>query len=50
MKLCALLSAEDLEAGTFKKKIQTEPTLPIYLKVTTYSTHTGRVFLAFPLI
>lgn len=26
-------TAEDLEAGLHKKKIQTEPTLPIYLKV-----------------
>lgn len=26
-------TAEDLEAGTRKMKIQAEPTLPIYLKV-----------------
>ena len=29
-----ILAAEDLEAGTRKKTIQAEPTLPIYLKVT----------------
>lgn len=28
-----VLAAEDLEAGMPKKKLQTEPTLPIYLKV-----------------
>lgn len=28
-----MLAAEDIEAGRQKKKLQTEPTLPIYLKV-----------------
>ncbi|KAL0374758.1 UNVERIFIED_CONTAM: ABC transporter G family member 22 [Sesamum radiatum] len=28
------MHAEDLEAGISKKKLQTEPTLPIYLKFT----------------
>lgn len=28
-----MLAAEDTEAGRQKKKLQTEPTLPIYLKV-----------------
>ena len=28
------IAAEDIEAGTSKLKFQTEPTLPIYLKVT----------------
>ena len=27
------IAAEDIEAGTPKPKFQTEPTLPIYLKV-----------------
>lgn len=40
MKLGGLVSAEDLEAGTYKKKIQTEPTLPIYLKVNEQHTKT----------
>jgi hypothetical protein len=30
-----VIAAEDLEAGTRKLKYQAEPTLPIYLKVTT---------------
>ena len=29
------VAAEDLEAGMHKTKFQTEPTLPIYLKVRT---------------
>lgn len=33
-----LLADEDLEAGTRKKKIHTETTLPIYLKVTCFPT------------
>lgn len=29
-----MVAAEDLEAGRQKKRLQAEPTLPIYLKVT----------------
>jgi hypothetical protein len=32
-----VVAAEDLEAGTRKPKFQTEPTLPIYLKVTNFA-------------
>lgn len=31
-----IVAAEDIEAGPRKKKIDAEPTLPVYLKVTTY--------------
>lgn len=34
------IAAEDIEAGTHKPKFQTEPTLPIYLKVTVFE-HAG---------
>ena len=34
------IAAEDIEAGTSKLKFQTEPTLPIYLKVTVFE-HVG---------
>lgn len=36
-----VFAAEDLEAGTRKPKFQTEPTLPIYLKVTNSAIFAG---------
>lgn len=36
-----LHAAEDLEAGTRKKIVHAEPTLPIYLKVNKHSYHSN---------
>ena len=36
-------AAEDIEAGTRKPKFQTEPTLPIYLKVLHFTCQKGFV-------